>query len=95
MSWSGSKTFQRTNPGQDQVEIESIIVSGQDYAQKERDEQVQAAKLAAQGLLAVPGIDTAAWVGVILSGHANPGHEPSAGSPEAITVSVFVARPPA
>jgi hypothetical protein len=78
MSWSASITIPKgSNDDEAAYLIEQASVSGNDDCPKERDAQVEEAKLQARQLLfsEAPGqVGACAWE-IFLSGHANPGHE--------------------
>lgn len=79
MSWSGTSTINKD--GADLVEsVQAILVTGNDQAPRERDEQIEAAKRAAISLLTSDAFASISGaVRVSLSGHANPGHQPVEG----------------
>lgn len=96
MSWSASTSFKLDVPvsksGLFPEELNNLVASGQDYAAKERDEQLEAAKGAALRLLVEGGFDNAEEIGVTLSGHANEDHADVKGANESISVNVFVKK---
>jgi hypothetical protein len=92
MSWSASTSFKWVKNGLVPDELSAMVASGQDYAKKERDEQLEAAKGAALRCLVEGGFDNAEEVAVNLSGHANEGHNEIKGAAESINISVYVKK---
>lgn len=96
MSWYANTTIKQETPisksGVVPEELNALVASGQDYATKERDEQLEVAKGAALRILVEGKLEAAEEISISLSGHANQGHEDVHGANEYIAVNVSVKK---
>lgn len=96
MSWSASLTLKHeASPMGLQNDLEAInalVPTGQSYAQKECEEQCNAAKRAAFAIIVEGGFENAEEISVSLSGHANENHANNKSTNESVNVSVYIKK---